>query len=157
MAVKLKYVPVQDWHVRHVAFNMRDADVAEVKATANKTPLEALRKGMEISDRTVTVLTPDGLPLVIMGVAPRCRLTGVGSPWLLGTDEALKYKRNFLTDPPEVLDEMMDLYPKLENYVHVENRISVRWLKLLGFKMDEPVLFPNSGEKFMRFHMTRED
>lgn len=141
--------------VETVARNMRAADVEEVVATGS-TPRESLYKGLELSDHCVTVIGEHEEILVVYGVAPGCVLTGQGRPWLLGTDAALKYKREFLQLPRQIIPRMLTLYPRLENYVHVKNRVSVRWLKLLGFKMDEPVQIP-SGEMFMRFHMTRED
>ena len=142
--------------VTTVARNMRAADVAEL-AACGTTPGLALSKGLAMSDECVTVVNQDGEILVIYGVAPGCRLTGLGRPWLLGTDAALKHARDFITMPKKVIPAMLTIYPRLENYVHVENRVSVRWLKLLGFKMDEPVENPITCEKFMRFYMTRED
>jgi len=153
--VDLIYVPTTEDHIHHVAQHMRKADVIEVRAAGNRTPLQALQDGYRVSDQTVTVLSPDGVPLVILGIAPWNRLCGVGCPWLLGTDDALKYRRNFLRDPEKVIEAMLDLYPRLENFVHVENRLSVRWLQSIGFIMDEPVIFPNSGELFMKFHRER--
>lgn len=135
---------------------MRAADIAELDACGT-TPHKALARGAIVSDECVTVVGSEGEILVIYGVAPGCRLTGMGRPWLLGTDAALNYKREFLTMPKTVIPAMLTHYDRLENYVHVENRISVRWLKLLGFKMDDPVENRITGEKFMRFSLKRED
>lgn len=151
----LIYEETDSDHILHVAHHMRAADRLEVAASHGKTPLEALATGFSISDQCVTALSPAGVPLVIFGIAPRCRLTGVGVPWLLGTDEALKFRRHFFTDPPRVLPAMLDLYPSLENYVHIQNHLSVGWLQRIGFRMDAPVKFP-SGYWFRRFHMSKE-
>jgi hypothetical protein len=135
---------------------MREADRVEVRASHGHSPVEALLRGVEVSDMVETVVDEDGTPFAILGVAPRCRLTGNGAPWLLGTDDVVKNRRAMVQDAGPVLDRMMNLYPSLENYVHCDNRISVRWLKSIGFKFDEPVVIPYSGEKFMRFHMKKE-
>lgn len=140
--------------VCYVAENMRQADVAEVYAAAGDSPMSALCKSVEMSDDPVTVASPEGVPLVIFGTVQRSLLTGVGIPWLLGCDEALKHKRGFAKYAPKIVELMLEDYEYLENYVHMKNRVSVRWLKRLGFKMDEPIRFP-SGERFIHFSMKR--
>jgi hypothetical protein len=152
----LKYIPTTLEHVSHVAKNMREADRIEIMASHGHSPLKALLQGVKISDLVLSAVTESDEPIAILGVAPVCRLTGTGSPWLLGTDEVWTYRRNFVEEPGKILKIMLDLYPNLENYVHCKNRISVRWLKSIGFMFDEPILFPQSGEKFMKFHMVKE-
>jgi len=142
--------------VNIIAGSMRVADIAELKA-GGSDPLSALQLGLDSSDVCVTVTTLDGEPFAMYGVAPGCVLTGMGRPWLLGTDTSLKYKREFLTATYSVINSMLSMYPRLENYVHVDNRISVRWLKWMGFNMDDPFVSPVSGEKFMRFWMRIND
>ena len=144
-------------HVSHIAQNMREADRVEVMASHGHTPLEALTLGVSKSDQVVTVLSPEDTPLVIIGVVSQSLLSDVGTIWLLGCDEALRHRRKFISEVPRVLSILFERYTMLENYVHVDNQISVRWLNRIGFKMDEPILFKNSGEYFMRFYMKRCD
>lgn len=153
---KLTYREATEADAVFVARHMRAADVAEVRA-AGRDPECAMIEGLRVSDIAVTVVSPAGNPMVIYGIAPGCRLTGLGRPWLLGTDEAMQFKRNFIVDGRNVIIKMLSLYYKLENYVHVDNRVSVRWLKMLGFKMDDPFKFGVNGEMFMRFHLTRDE
>jgi hypothetical protein len=134
---------------------MREADRVEVMASHGHSPLDALTLGVSKSDQVVTVLSPDGTPLVIIGVVSQSLLSDVGTIWLLGCDEALRYRRNFISEVPRVLSILFERYTMLENHVHVDNRVSIVWLKRIGFEMDEPVLFRNSGEYFMRFYMKR--
>lgn len=141
--------------VAYVANNMRQADRDEVYAASGHNPYDSLMLGVRKSDDIVTAVSPDGVPLVIFGISSKSLVTDIGVPWLLGCDEALKYRKHFMTDVPKVLEIMLEKYRMLENYVHVKNRVSVNWLKRMGFQMDDPVLFINSGEYFMRFHMER--
>ena len=62
-----------------------------------------------------------------------------------------------MTDTRRVLDIMLEMYPRLENFVHLKNHVSVRWLKRLGFSFDEPIVLPQSGEEFVRFHMEKRN
>lgn len=142
-------------HIQYVADNMRQADAVEVWASSNATPLEALEKSLELSDYATTVCA-DGHPLVIMGLV-KGGMLGTGVPWLLGTDDALKYKRHFLTESRQVVQEMLDICPHLYNHVHDKNYVSVRWLKWLGFMMDDPAPHGPNGELFHRFYMRKED
>ena len=124
--------------IEAIAADMRQADVDEIWASNHYTPVEALTAGWNKSYRSVIVTVNDE-PCVMLGLVIHDILTGTGVPWLLGTNNALKYKRHFITQVPDVIDEMLDICPILFNYVHVDNKISIRWLKHIGFIFDEPV------------------
>jgi len=141
--------------INYVAKHMRQADRDEVYASSRLSPYDALKTSFKKSDEPVTVLCPAGRPLVILGVTPQGLLSNKGIPWMLGCDEALKYRRSFLTEPAKVLEYWLEKYKILENYVHTKNVISILWLKKLGFVMDDPILFSNTGEYFIRFYMER--
>ena len=151
--MELKFEPVTDEAIKYIAENMRDAEVEEIIAAGSRSPLEALQNSMDIS-QFHTLITADGVPLVILGLVVTSGLTKLGCPWMLGTQEAGKHKREFLTRSKPVIDEMLDICPRLVNYVHVKNKLSIRWLRWLGFEFDDPILFI-SGEWFHRFYMER--
>jgi hypothetical protein len=103
------------------------------------------------NSRKVVVVYDDDTPLAILGIVLRDFLSGVGVPWLLSTEQALKHKRQFLELSPPVIEEMMSMCSRLVNYVHVDNKLSIRWLKWLGFTVEDP----KPGELFHRFTMER--
>lgn len=140
--------------VRHIAANMRAADAVEVRASHGHTPMQALHYGVEQSHYSIVVSVNDE-PCAILGLAIRDILTGTGVPWLLSTDAALKYKREFLKQSPPVIAEMLTICPRLFNYVHAENRVSIRWLKWLGFTIGSPEDHGSNGELFHRFHLEK--
>ena len=74
-----------------VAERMRAADLAEVHALGH-TPHEALVLGLTTSTYAKTAAV-DGEPAIIFGVRPVSVLTGLGCPWLLGTDDVTRIKR----------------------------------------------------------------
>jgi len=106
-----------------------------------------------LSDFSV-IVEIDGVPCAMLGLVVQSLLTGAGSPWLLATNHALKYKREFLVQSPPVINEMLSICPRLWNYVHADNKVSIRWLKWLGFTIDDPQKL-SSGEYFHRFHLER--
>lgn len=154
MSAEVKFVRPTVELVAAIAADMRQADRDEVWASHNHTPVEALMAGWGISHTSV-VVTVEGKPCVMMGLVIRDILSGAGVPWLLGTETALKHKREFIIQVPAVINEMLDICPKLVNYVHVENKVSVRWLKRIGFTLDEPLPYGYSNELFHRFHLER--
>lgn len=133
---------------------MRQADVDEVWASHHHSPIEALMKSWKISDRSVIVTVNDE-PCVMIGLVIHDILSGTGSPWLLGTETALKYKRHFLTQVPDAIDEMLTICPKLFNYVHAENKVSIKWLKWIGFTLDEPLPYGCDNALFHKFTLER--
>ena len=140
--------------IKAIAADMRQADADEVWASNHHTPIEALMDGWKISDRSVIVMVNDE-PCVMIGLVIRDILSGAGIPWLLGTENALKYKRHFLTQVPAVINEMLTVCPRLFNYVHVENTISIKWLKRIGFTLDKPLPYGRDNELFHKFYLER--
>lgn len=137
-----------------VANDMRDEDVAEVWAAQHHTPMESLVKGVEVSKMTAAVEI-DGVPCAVLGLVVRDILSGVGVPWLLGSNEALKHRRHFITLAPQVLGEMLSICPSLYNFVHSQNTASVRWLKRIGFNIEDPQPYGASRDLFHRFTMEK--
>ena len=140
--------------IQFIAENMREADRIEVWASNRHTPLEALEISMRRSKKSLIVYG-DGIPLTALGIVLRGFLSDVGIPWLLSTEQALKHRKQFLKLSPPVIEEMLDICPKLINYVHAENKLSIRWLKWLGFTIDDPTPLKTTGELFHKFHMER--
>jgi len=136
--------------IQFIADNMRQADVDEVMAASNATPLQAIESGVEISDST-SVAVINGDIVAIMGVVKNSALTDNGVPWLLGTDYITKHYREFLGSSRAVLDAMISVCPNLVNHVYVKNTVSIRWLKWLGFNIEEAEPFGVNGELFHKF------
>lgn len=136
--------------IQYIADNMRQADIDEVTAASNVTPLQAIEGGVEVSSFS-SVAVIDGDVVAIMGVVKNSTLTDNGIPWLLGTDNIVKHRREFLDASPSVLEAMTDVCPNLVNHVYVKNTVSIRWLKWLGFKIEEAKPFGVNGELFHKF------
>ena len=143
--------PTQDM-IQFVADNMRYADRVEVMASHGYTPIEALNEGVDVSNYCTAIFIEDEL-VGILGLVVTCRMTGHGVPWLLGTPGILLHSREFLANSKQVVESLVAKCPNMVNYVHDKNYVSIRWLKWLGFKMEQPQPFGKAGEKFRRFTM----
>ena len=151
---QVKFGPPTPEAIQFIADNMREADRIEVWASGRYTPLEALELSIKRSKKSVIVYG-DGVPLTALGIVLRGLLSDVGIPWLLSAEQALKYRKQFLKLSPPVIEEMLDICPKLVNHVHIDNKLSIRWLKWLGFAIEDPEPIGTTGELFHRFHIER--
>lgn len=137
-------------HVDPIAARMRDADVAEVKAAAGLVSREALLSSLDKSDRAFTVMI-NGVPEIMFGVASLNVLTGLGVPWMLGTDVVTANYRAVLRLSRMMLPGLARGYSVLRNIVHADNRVSVAWLRWLGFRLSEPLPLGRNGALFHVF------
>tara|TARA_R110002124_G_scaffold174376_2_gene342030 strand:- start:1424 stop:1903 length:480 start_codon:yes stop_codon:yes gene_type:complete len=114
-----------------IAPYMRTQDVKEITYSHGLSPLESLQRSFLSSQECNTIVHADGTVVGMFGIVDSGILA---SPWLLGTDKLLKTKRVMLPISAKWVEEMNVKYPLLLNYAHVENTVSIKWLKSLGFK-----------------------
>lgn len=152
--VTFRQPTAEDAH--YLAAHMRQEDVHEIMASHGREPLEALQIGLRISALTSLAAEADGTPLVIFGLYQRVAVSGRGVPWLLGVDRSRLYVREFLEYGRQAVSEMLEVTSSLVNYVHHQNRLSIRWLRRLGFTLEPAQPFGLAGELFHRFHQERQ-
>lgn len=140
--------------ISYVADHMREADVVEVMASGGFTPYEALDISIAKS-QFAAVAWVDDEPCAVYGLIVQDALSGVGVPWMLATENALKHRREFLKQSPGIITQMLNICPTLYNYVHAENTTSIRWLKWLGFEFEDALPLGQNGELFHRFYRER--
>lgn len=148
----VKYVKPNDNLIRYVANNMRYADKIECQLASGLSPLQALQKGVNESQYSSVVII-NNKPCAIAGLTVVNVLLGVGVPWMLATHDAVKNRRVFINNSRQGVQDMLEICPNLFNYVHVENKVSIRWLKWMGFKFDEPVAIGHNGAMFHKFYI----
>lgn len=141
--------------IEYIADNMRQEDIDEVWASDHYTPLEALMAGWKQSDYSV-IITINDEPCVMIGLVSRGLLSDKGIPWMLGTEGALKYKKKFFTLVPPIIKDMLILCKYLYNYVHTENKVSIKWLKWIGFTLCDPEPYGREKALFHKFYLERD-
>ena len=142
--------------IHYIIENMCAADADEVWASHRHTPKQAVEGGVAMSDY-VSVARYDGVPIGIYGLVVRDILGGEGVPWMLTTDGMRRAGRELLTVVPRGIDEMFRVCDRLSNHVYTENKMSIRWLRRLGFIIEPPLPVGMGGELFHEFHMTKVD
>lgn len=131
-------VPGTDADVFEVLADLRPIDMLEVSLTC-ADPVDALVRGWKASTYR-GVFRVDDRPVVVFGVTPCTIQQGDGSPWMVATPEIVKVPRQFLQASRHVVDNMRRGFVELRNATHKDNKVSLSWLRWLGFRVsDEPV------------------
>ena len=113
---------------------LRDADVAELAITSpGYSPDDLLRQAVENS-YFAELVRVEGRPAIVYGVAPT-RVYGVGSVWMLASDDIGRIRKQFVAGCREKVEMMNRMFPVLCNWVHAENTVAVNWLRWLGFEV----------------------
>ena len=144
--------PTQPGDAAQLFAHLRASDLAECQAYGHADIAAGIEASVRRSLLCWTGLV-DGELAAIIGVAPVNVLTGMGSPWMLGTPVLDRYQRVLVRRTPEYIDRMLKAFPHLVNFVHAKNTTSVRWLKRLGFTLHEAVPYGPLGEPFHLFEM----
>lgn len=134
---------------------LRVADKRELYALGEEDLQAALDRSWEFSSHRWTIFVDD-VPAGFFGVAPTSAVRFCGVVWLVGTPR-LKYVAGpFARLSRAYIDAMLHFYPKIENYVHAENVLSLRWVRWCGFDVAEPAPHGPFGKPFCLIVKTRE-
>lgn len=147
-----RIIPAEEAHIDEIAPRMREADIKEVHAASGRSPASALLYSIGRSDFAYTVEF-DGRPETMFGCGTVDILSGIGAPWLLGTDAVEKHYREFLRGSKFGIAQMIKEYAVLRNMVDDRNDVSKRWLQWLGFSLSEPMPMGYERRPFRIFEM----
>jgi hypothetical protein len=133
---------------------MRQADRDEVTAATGRDVLPVLVASYRKSSICMVALV-DGQPEVIFGAGDLSILTGLGAPWMLGSDAVERHRVEFLRRSVHWRGQLLRRYSVLRNVVDCRNKVAIRWLRWLGFSFSEP--FKHRGHDFMMFELRAGD
>lgn len=135
-----------------LAHNLRASDESEVRAYGHNDLTLACQRSVARSMLCWSAFI-DGQLAAILGAAPLSVVSGLGSPWMLGTPVLDAHSRILVRSTPGYIAQMLQAFPHLVNFVHAKNTTSVRWLRRLGFTVHEAQPFGALGEPFHPFEM----
>ncbi|MBN9089161.1 MAG: hypothetical protein J0J01_19825 [Reyranella sp.] len=138
-----------------LAATLRAVDVAQIAATGEATPLEAMRRSLAGSSHAVTALTSDGRVICIFGVGGAGFLSLAACPWLFGSDLIDARWRLFARLSRKYLVAMLDLYPWLSGYVAAQHWSAIRWLEWLGFHVGRAQPIGRNGKTLRPFNLRK--
>ncbi len=149
---KILIRPTEPGDAAELFANLRASDLAECEAYGPRGIAEGIASSVNRSVLCWSAFA-DGELGCIIGVAPINMLTGIGSPWMLGTPVLDKHQRVLVRRTPEYIAKMLNAFPHLVNFVHANNTTSVRWLRRLGFTLHAAQPYGALGEPFHPFEM----
>lgn len=154
--MEVKFRPARYEDIAEVAAKMREIDRKELELSSGHSPLEALERSFEQSQycRCIEV---DGTPAALFGVCRPFILSSGGLIWLLGSNDLKKIKKSFVENSIKYIEECFEYAEYLENYVWIENRFSIRWLKWCGFKFDKPRPYGLKKALFLHFYKEKRE
>lgn len=154
-AIKVLYkdgaVSVRESILEDIVFlrnNLRKEDIAEVWAASHHNPEQALLEAYIFSILRHT-LTLNNEPIAMFGLIPDSLLSDEANLWFLGSEKISKCPKSFLKACRVFIDSMLQMFPKLYNYVDARYEKSIRWLKWCGADVYGPQSF---GVEKMPFH-----
>ena len=115
---------------KFVVENMREMDRLETYYQTDMTPEDALSVTFLGSQINMTIASDDDEPIGLCGVFKD------GCIWCIATDELFdnkKYRIQLIRQGREWVDNLLESYKILYNYVYAENTSAIKWLKALGF------------------------
>ena len=116
------FVPLKPEHAA-IAPHLRQQDIDEIHAACDWPVDVAIAYSIAHSEKGAAAII-DGKLAAVFGVHN-------GIIWLVGTDEIARHPVAFFRHSRKIFNMLKQGYPLLENYVHVDNSLSLRWLKWL--------------------------
>lgn len=149
--VEIEIIPTTAAHIRDLVKVIRDEDRQEVESfgvSIEKGLWRSFKGGL--GNRTAFI---DGKIAAIWGVGG-VYMGKNGKPWLLTSTEVdrispLRFARIYQQE----VYKMLDLFPRLENFVDSRYNKAIRLLKIIGFDIGEPEKIGNG--MFCKFSMAR--
>lgn len=145
-----RIVTAEAKHIHEIAPRLREADASEciaagvgaTKALWRSYRASGFREAAYIGDELAAVYGISGTPL-----------SGIGSGWLLTTQACQKSPVIFVKTFRRRLSEVLPVFPYIYGYVADSYVASIGLLKLLGFRLSEPLPLPPNGITFRRYEV----
>ena len=134
-----------------MAHDMRDIDKQEIWASNRARPLDALVRSVRNSERARTGLV-DGEIACMFGICRQNLMGRTGTIWMLGTDLLEQHATRFLRENKKEIVDISSECIIIENYCDARNKVTIRWLKWLGFTIEEVEPYGVYNLPFHHFH-----
>lgn len=115
------------------SLDLRDADKEEIRASVGLPTSEALMSSARVSNE-LWVVVHKGSIEAVFGVSDR---GSYGVPWFMATDKFDEFRISFAKESRWMVQRWLDKYGLLMNVVDSRHISSIRWLRWLGFTVDE--------------------
>ena len=115
--------------------DLREEDMLEILGLMSH-PRDAVYMSYVTSSKCYSVRDEENNLYCSFGVAP-INGTNIGSAWLLGTRRLPNIKKFFLKHSAEKVEDLLQGFDYLTNFVMRSNKLSIRWLEWLGAEFND--------------------
>lgn len=150
-AVRYEFRDATIEDVEFLSTRLREIDLRELSAVSGRSPDAVLKYALRFSDICRAGIA-DGETICMYGVQAK-GITAIGMIWMLGTDALDAHAMKVGRETYKQTREMIADFDLLENWVHIENKKTIRWLMWLGFKFEKPKPYGLKGELYSHFYM----
>jgi len=140
--IKIRQAAKEDG--KYIATHIREVDKREIWASSRSTPTAAIQ--IFLAQKECYCALIDDIPAIIFGCAG-------GVLGLLATDDINKISVRFVRGSKVYIQKWLAQYGYLFNFVHAYNKVSIKWLKWLGFTIGDMYIF--NEEPFYKFEQKR--
>lgn len=151
-----KVVPATQELVNAMKGKIRKSDKQEVWAASHMDINEALDLSFRSSETAVVKLF-NGIPVAVSGVTRPYLLSNNGIIWMLATED-FENKTVQISAGRKCrvfVEEMLQSFKELYNYIDVRNTVTLKWLKWIGAEFDEPKPYGPDNMLFRKFYIRR--
>ncbi|MAE81629.1 MAG: hypothetical protein CMB80_02750 [Flammeovirgaceae bacterium] len=116
---------------------LRQVDKDEIMASHGFEPKEAITKCFAKAN-AAKVGCVDSVPFIMFGVTRHTIISDHASIWMLGTDELENHSIRFIRECHKAVVDISEGMAIIENWCDARNELTLRWLKWLGFTIEDP-------------------
>lgn len=129
----LRPLKQEDYH-NLATIKLCESDAREIEAATGSDPNSEIIRSAYISDWVEVIEEDDGS---IIGAIGLCIERGWAIPWYVHTDAVDKYKLLVAIHSKKLIRRMLLAKLPLVNYVDQRNKAAIKWLKWLGFTVEQ--------------------
>ncbi len=117
--------------IEYLIVHIRNVDREEASIVNCASLREAIELSLEYSAQVYLVKDHTGVPIWIFGIEKERKEQGY-CVWCVGTEDAGRYKREFLIHSKRIVKSWVDEFEALFNYIPIDYKGALRWVEYLG-------------------------
>lgn len=143
-----KYIGAHEKEIDFLLTHIKPEDQAEADLiNGEEMTREAMIYSLRVSDEAYFVKGESGNPIWVFGIGKEKTERG-HCIWLVGTEEAYQYKKEFLIYSKDVVENWKRRYGKLYNCIPKTYKKALRWVEYLGATFLDEVDLPKGKVVF---------
>ena len=137
-------------HITQVCFSIRVSDALELMGVSGLLPHQVMLAGEQnlLGGRAITY---KGVAIAVFGLSASSTFSDEVYPWLIASNQVYAHRLSFLRTVKKLFKFYRGRYKEFVNYVDARNTESIKWLKWMGFKIEEPEPYGPYGLLYHKF------